>query len=137
MFTTLNLDSRSSRLDTTLAQPSRLVKSLPQKLSRQEDRDLVEAFVEATREMSAHDAAREIGLSHETVARWRRGQWKRLYPGTRRAIARYLEQRRHEDAAASGAESLLRSKAALYRTLTDMGGDRKSTRLNSSHVKIS
>ena len=56
------------------------------------DRDVVEAFLAAVKNLSAREAAALLsGVSHDDVARWRRGEWKRLTAAKRRALLRFLE----------------------------------------------
>lgn len=56
------------------------------------DSDLVTAFLESTSDLSIYEAGQGLGISHETVARWRRGEWKRLNGATRRMLRAWLER---------------------------------------------
>lgn len=54
------------------------------------DEDLVKAFLAATSRYSLRDAGEQIGVSHETVNRWRKGDRSDLLPGTRRALLDFV-----------------------------------------------
>jgi len=70
---------------------------------RVSDRALVEAFLAATppEVYGARAAGKLIGVSHDTVASWRRGEIAELRPATRLALREFVE--RH--AAGGGAEA--------------------------------
>lgn len=54
------------------------------------DGELVEAFLIAIRDLSLHEADAETGISYGTISRFRRGDWKRVQPATRRQMRDYL-----------------------------------------------
>lgn len=61
--------------------------------TRSADRQLVSAFVEATREKSLREVSRATGLSHQMVAKYRRGQVPLyLRQSTRESMAGYLRR---------------------------------------------
>lgn len=57
------------------------------------DQQLVANFLAAIEDLSLHEAEEATGISHGQIARYRRGEWKRLYPSTRRAMIRFLAER--------------------------------------------
>jgi len=55
------------------------------------DRDLVRGVLTATRRLTLEQAGEEIGVSRETIARWRRGPWSRLSTEVRENLIQYLQ----------------------------------------------
>lgn len=61
-----------------------------------DDADLVSAFLAATSNMSDQERATLAGVTHTTVGRWRRGDWKGVRPGTKRKLLGVLERAKGE-----------------------------------------
>jgi transcriptional regulator with XRE-family HTH domain len=56
--------------------------------------ELIEAFLEATEDLSTREAASAAGISHGTVAKWRAGDRSPVIAATRRKLRAYLEKPR-------------------------------------------
>lgn len=54
---------------------------------------MVAAFVAEVerRGLGDREAGEEVGLSHEQVRKYRKGEWVRLYPATRRKMRAFLQ----------------------------------------------
>lgn len=63
---------------------------------REDDKSIIDRVLQALDQMDEvgglKEAAAEIGVSHETVGRWRRGDAKRLMPPTRRRLLMWLSR---------------------------------------------
>lgn len=71
------------------------------------DQEIVSAFLGAVAGLSAREAsAQAADVSHDDVARWRRGDWKRLTAAKRRALLRFLEERAEPEAVAPDYDDL-------------------------------
>jgi hypothetical protein len=56
------------------------------------DRELIEAFTEATARLSQAAAAKRVGVAQATVSEWRRGIYRALQPDTRQALERHTKK---------------------------------------------
>lgn len=54
------------------------------------DKDLVNAFLQRTSGLGLEEAGRQVGVSRETVRRWRAGEIAPLREGTREALIVYV-----------------------------------------------
>ena len=80
------------------------------------DADLVSAFVKGTSGYSLREAGEFVGVSHNTVAKWRKGDVAELQPATRRALESYLSQQEEsggEPDADARLDELMRTKEGL------------------------
>ena len=57
-----------------------------------ESSDLIERFVEATRSLGPSEIRAAVGISPQALARYRGGDFKRIFASTRRKIESYLAQ---------------------------------------------
>lgn len=60
------------------------------------DKSLVVEVLALVEDMSTTEAGRLIGVSHESVARWRREEFTTLHPGTRRRLKAFVRVHRNE-----------------------------------------
>lgn len=82
---------------------------------RATDEELVRAFVAATSDLSLREAAELVGVSHDSVRRWRAGAAGKLKPATRRALRQYIERVREERRAREAAGNTIRNLEAYAR----------------------
>lgn len=91
-----------------------------------DDHALMAAFLAAVERLSDQEAAREVGLTGETVRQYRAGNWKRIFASTRRKIEDYLGRAPARESQEYG--DALRFAADRIRALADeleaLGSDR-------------
>jgi hypothetical protein len=130
----LNLSSRICTDVDEYKQSTRPCQPLLSKSVDGREKSLVDRFLAATSRFSLREVEALSGVSYATVAKFRNGTWKRLYPSTVRQIEDFLakgeeiaaEEERPEDVGYSGegADQLalvLQEMDKVARFMTRMG----------------
>lgn len=102
---------------TNLHDSSQIVKDFHISGHPDADKSLIDKVLREVEDLSVAEAGELLGVSHESVARWRRGDWKRLHPETRRALALFLKTRAelaHDSSRVPRGTMTIREAAAKY-----------------------